>query len=42
VTKYTVSQNTGAYFEGNRSLTVTALIGAARVNKRFPDTLVNF
>jgi hypothetical protein len=27
---------------GDRSLTVAALIGAARVSKRFPDTLANF
>jgi hypothetical protein len=32
----------GAVFRGNRSVTVAALIGAARVSKRFPDTLANF
>jgi hypothetical protein len=26
-------------FRGNRSVTVAALIGAARVSKRFPDTV---
>jgi hypothetical protein len=32
----------GVVFRGNRSVTVAALIGAARVSKRFPDTLANF
>jgi hypothetical protein len=32
----------GLVFRGNRSVTVAALIGAARISKRFPDTLANF
>ncbi|MCX6632444.1 MAG: hypothetical protein NTW28_32975 [Candidatus Solibacter sp.] len=41
LTKYTVSQ-ARSRISRNRSLTVAAPIRAARVSKRFPDTLVDF